>query len=101
MILSLPRSLRGAIFWLHLTAASIAGLVILILCLSGAAMAFLDQALNWAERDARHPGVPTGTTERLTFHEALATASRSPAAGTINLVSVSKDPGDAIAVQTA
>ena len=101
MILSLPRSLRGAIFWLHLTAASIAGLAILILCLSGAAMAFRDQALNWAERDVRHPGLPAGTTERLTFHEVLATASHSPAAGPISLVSIPKDPGEAIVLQTA
>ncbi len=92
---------RSVIFWFHLSAAVLAGVPILIFCFSGAVLASHDQVLDWAERDVRRPGAPAASTARLTFHEALATASRSQPAVAITGLTVSKDPGDAITLTTA
>ena len=76
---------RSVIFWFHLSAAVLAGVPILIFCFSGAVLASHDQVLDWAERDVRRPGAPAASTARLTFHEALATASRSQPARAAHL----------------
>lgn len=49
---------RTVLFWLHLAAGLVAGLVIGVMCLTGAALAFEKQLVAWAERDARHIDVP-------------------------------------------
>jgi uncharacterized iron-regulated membrane protein len=50
-------SIRKIFFWLHLCAGSLAGAVILVMCLTGAALGFEKQILHWAERNQR--SVPT------------------------------------------
>jgi hypothetical protein len=45
--------LRKLIFWTHLTAGVIAGLVILTMSLTGVLLAFQRQVLSWADRDLR------------------------------------------------
>jgi uncharacterized iron-regulated membrane protein len=45
--------LRKLIFWTHLTAGVIAGLVILAMSLTGVLLAFQRQVLSWADRDLR------------------------------------------------
>lgn len=49
---------RNIIFWIHLTIGVIAGLVILIMSVTGILLAFERQITDWADRDLRvdHPG---------------------------------------------
>lgn len=45
---------RQVVFWLHLLAGVIAGGVILVMCITGAALAFEKEIIAWVEREARH-----------------------------------------------
>jgi uncharacterized iron-regulated membrane protein len=56
--MSLPRAARKAIFWLHLAAGLAAGLVILLLALTGALLAYERQILEW--QDGYAPSAPAG-----------------------------------------
>lgn len=59
-------TIRKALFWVHLAAGLAAGLVIAIMCVTGAALAFEDQLVAWAERDARLIPHPAAGAARLT-----------------------------------
>ena len=56
------KTFRKVIFWMHLTAGSTAGIVIFIMCVTGALLSFERQIVEFAERDARevssHSGAP-------------------------------------------
>jgi uncharacterized iron-regulated membrane protein len=45
--------IRKIFFWLHLGAGSLAGAVIVLMCLTGAALGFEKQLVRWAERKER------------------------------------------------
>jgi uncharacterized iron-regulated membrane protein len=45
---------RKCFFWVHLTAGSVAGLVILVMCVTGLLLSFEKQITHWAEQDVRH-----------------------------------------------
>ena len=92
--------IRRIIFWFHLAAASIAGLVILILCISGATLVFASQILDWSVRDARHPGAPAVLSGRLSLDEALAHAVQAQPSMQIAGATLSADLGDAIVLKT-
>ena len=47
------KNFRRVIFWMHLVAGLTAGIVIGIICLTGTALAFENEIVAWAERDAR------------------------------------------------
>ena len=47
------KTFRSVLFWLHLAAGLLAGLVVGIMCFTGAALAFEQEIVAWAERDAR------------------------------------------------
>jgi uncharacterized iron-regulated membrane protein len=51
-------SIRKFFFWIHLTAGSLAGLVILTMCVTGVLLSFEKQITNWAERDVRSVNPP-------------------------------------------
>jgi uncharacterized iron-regulated membrane protein len=51
-------SIRKFFFWIHLTAGSLAGLVILTMCVTGVLLSFEKQITNWAERDVRTVNPP-------------------------------------------
>ncbi len=55
-------TLRKTIFWLHLVAGLVAGLVIGIMSFTGAALAFEKDLVAWAERDAREVTPPENAT---------------------------------------
>ena len=44
---------RQTVFWIHLVAGLISGLVIAIMCFTGTALAFEKELVAFAERDAR------------------------------------------------
>ena len=89
-------TLRKAFFCLHLAAGLVAGLVIAVMCLTGAALAFEKQIIAWAERDARRVAPPAPDTPQLSlgelekkFHEAWPDQRPST-------LTVSVDPHDAV-----
>jgi uncharacterized iron-regulated membrane protein len=63
--------LRSIIFWLHLVAGVVAGIVILVMCATGVVLAFEKEIIAWAERDVRRVEVPAGA-PRLPLDELLA-----------------------------
>lgn len=83
--------LRKTIFWLHLTAGVIAGVVILIMSVTGVLLTYEKQMIAWADRtDAALP--PTGGAARLSIDELMASA-RTVAEGQITNVTVSSVAG--------
>ncbi len=53
---------RQILFWSHLAAGLIAGLFIGIMCFTGTVLAFEDEIVAWAERDARQVITPAEAT---------------------------------------
>lgn len=49
---------RKSLFWVHLVAGVICGVVIAVMCFTGVVLAFEKQLVAWSERDARHVVVP-------------------------------------------
>lgn len=90
--------LRSVLFWLHLAAGLIAGLVIGVMCATGAALAFEKQLVAWAERDARLVEIPASSARlplaELTRRVRTAHPAAHPAA-----VIVSADPRAAVTFQ--
>jgi len=68
---------RKLIFWLHLVAGLIAGVVILIMCVTGAAIAFEKQIIAAAEGPNHRVTPPANTADRLTVDEWLAHSKAS------------------------
>ncbi|WP_164013753.1 PepSY-associated TM helix domain-containing protein [Pyxidicoccus trucidator] len=62
---------RKILFWIHLVVGLVAGLVIAVMSVTGVAIAFEPQLLEWAERDARHVQVPAPDAARLSVDELL------------------------------
>jgi uncharacterized iron-regulated membrane protein len=68
------RRVRKVIFWCHLLAGITGGVVVLIMSVSGALLAFQSQILSYVERDARVVRRPDGSAGRLGAREILAKA---------------------------
>ncbi|WP_342750585.1 PepSY domain-containing protein [Termitidicoccus mucosus] len=60
---------RSALFWTHLAAGIIAGVVIAIMSFTGAALAFEKELIAWAERDIRRVAPPSPDAAPLPFDE--------------------------------
>jgi uncharacterized iron-regulated membrane protein len=87
---------RQTIFWLHLACGLIAGVVIAIMSITGIAIAFEEEILDWADRDAIHV-VPPESGEKLTIeamHQRLLEQRPDFAA---NRVDIPSDPNLAYA----
>ena len=65
--------IRKVLFWLHLTAGAVAGSVILLMCVTGAALGFEKQIVRWAERKQRYVASNRGA-QRLPMETLLAQA---------------------------
>jgi uncharacterized iron-regulated membrane protein len=88
---------RAVLFWLHLAAGLVCGLVIALLCFTGTALAFEKELIGWAERDARRVVAPAPGSPRLGVDEMVARLrSAFPAARPGNIV-VARDPRAAVA----
>ncbi len=91
--------MRKILFWIHLVAGLVAGLVIAIMSFTGVVLAFEQELVAWAERDARRvtaPADPAATRLPLAelqvrVREALPEV-RSPA------ISLANDPGAAVTI---
>lgn len=60
---------RSTVFWIHLIAGLVSGLVIAIMCFTGTVLAFEKQLVVWSERDARTVTPPAPTEPRLSLAE--------------------------------
>lgn len=90
-------NLRLTVFWLHLAAGVVCGLVIAVLCFTGSALAFEKELIAWAERDARQVAPPAPGAPRLGIDELSARLRTAfPDAKPANIV-VSRDPQTAVA----
>lgn len=91
--------LRSVFFWLHLAAGLVAGLVIAVMSFTGAALAFENEIVEWAERDVRRVEAPAHAAPRLPLDELVARAREAVATeARVTGVTVSADPLDAVSV---
>lgn len=87
---------RKAVFWLHLATGLGAGLVIAVLCFTGASLAFEKQIVAWAERDARQVTRPAAGIPRLPLEELLVKFREARPELRPSALMVSADPHDAV-----
>ena len=92
-------ALRKIFFWLHLAAGLVAGLVIAVMCFTGAVLAFETEIVAWAERDVRRVEPPAAAAPRLPLDDLIARArDAADSEGRVTGVTVSADPRDAVSV---
>jgi len=89
---------RKLIFWIHLGAGLVAGLVIAVMSVTGVAIAFEPQLLEWAERDARRVQVPAPAPARLSVDDLLARVRAARPDAQPSGVTVYTEPGAAVLV---
>lgn len=91
-------SFRKILFWLHLCAGLIAGLAIAIMCFTGATLAFEQQLVAWAERDARVVSPPMPPAETQPLDTLLAAARDADVEGRPSALTISSNPRAAVAI---
>jgi uncharacterized iron-regulated membrane protein len=67
---------RTVLFWVHLAAGVVAGLVILVMSITGVALTYERQMGQWADRQLRS-APPTADARRVTVEEVLETVGQS------------------------
>jgi uncharacterized iron-regulated membrane protein len=82
--------LRKTIFWLHLTAGVVAGMVILIMSVTGVMLAYEKQIIAWADRDLRV--APTTNSTRLPIESLLAKVRESNPTNTPTAITLRAEP---------
>jgi uncharacterized iron-regulated membrane protein len=87
---------RKVIFWIHLAVGLTAGLVIAVMCLTGAALAFEKQLVGWAERDARLVALPVPGAPRLSLDELQKKFREARPDGRASALTVTTDPREAV-----
>jgi uncharacterized iron-regulated membrane protein len=93
-------TLRKIIFWPHLVSGVIAGIVIAIMSLTGAAIAFETEIVEWADRDNRRVQVPAADAPRLSVDELLARVKAARPKAQPSGVTVYPEPDSAVLVLT-
>ena len=66
-------ALRQIFFWLHFSAGTVAGVIILVMCVTGAALGFEKQIVHWVQRHERTVAASDGA-QRLSTEALLAQA---------------------------
>lgn len=89
---------RKSVFWVHLAAGLIAGLVILIMSFTGAAIAFQDEIVTAAERGEMQVAPPTPEAARLPLAGLVANAVAAKPRGRPMAVTVYSDPTQSVQV---
>lgn len=85
------KTFRKIICWMHLTAGLSAGIVIFIMCVTGALLAFEKNIIEWAERDARYVSVKSES-EPLGPQEILAAVSKTKPSSKPSSMAKTNDP---------
>lgn len=88
-------NLRKVVFWLHLAAGVIAGIVIGIMSFTGVMLAYEKQLIAWAERDARRV-TPPADAKALSLEDLLAKANGSLPGARPTAITLEADPGLAV-----
>lgn len=91
---------RTILFWMHLVSGLVAGIIIGIMSLTGAALAFEPQLEQWADREARHVQPPAPGAARLSVDELLARVRAAKSGVQPQGVTVYADPESAVLVST-
>jgi len=91
-------SLRKLFFWLHLVAGVVAGVVILIMSVTGAAIAFDKDVVAKAEQEVRKVPAPAAGTSRLALDELLDRAKEKQPVARPSAVTVFADPQAAVSM---
>ncbi len=89
--------LRPVIFWLHLVAGVVAGVIIAIMSFTGAALAFEKEIIAWAERDVRRVSPPADA-KRLPLEDLLARVREQQPDARPSGITVLADPAAAVLV---
>lgn len=89
---------RKILFWMHLSAGVVAGIIIAIMSITGASMAFEPQILDWADRDARQVQLPALDAQRLPIDELLARVRAARTEAQPSAVTVYSEPTSAVLV---
>jgi uncharacterized iron-regulated membrane protein len=87
--------LRNLVFWLHLAAGLLAGIVIAIMSFTGAVIAFEKDLVAWSERDARRV-VPPPAASRVSVDELLRRARETKPDLRPTAIALSADPAAAV-----
>lgn len=91
------KRVRTVLFWLHLGAGLVAGVVILVMSVTGAALALKPQILNAVEKDVRFVAPPVAGS-RLGVQTLLASVQRTRPDARPATVTLQSDPAAAAAV---
>ena len=91
-------SLRKIFFWLHLCAGIVAGIVILIMSVTGAAIAFEKDIVAKDEQEVRKVPAPAAGTSRLALDELLDRAKEKQPGARPSAVTVFTDPQAAVSM---
>lgn len=89
---------RKILFWLHLVAGVVAGVIIFIMSATGAALAFEKEIVAWAERDVRRVTPPAGETRPLGLDVLLAKVREQRSSERPSAITLEADPTIAVAV---
>ncbi len=84
------KKLRKIIFWCHLPVGVIAGLVILIMCVTGVLLTYEKQIISWADTHG-YRSAPAPGAQRLPI-ETLITKARDSRGGNPTAVTLKWDP---------
>lgn len=85
------KKLRKIIFWCHLPVGVIAGVVILIMCVTGVLLSYEKQITAWADTRGYRSAPPTPETQHLPV-ETLITKARESRGATPTAVTMKSDP---------
>lgn len=89
------KTFRKVLFWLHLISGVSAGLVIFIMCVTGALLSFEKNITEFAEREMRYVAAPNETTPHLSVTEILSKVQIAKPEAKLSSVSLSNVPNAA------
>jgi uncharacterized iron-regulated membrane protein len=85
------KRLRKIIFWCHLPVGVIAGVVILIMCVTGVLLAYEKQITSWADTRGYRSAPPTAETQHLPL-ETLVAKAREARGANPSAITLKSDP---------
>ncbi len=91
-------SFRKVVFWLHLIAGVVAGVIIFVMSATGVALAFEKEIVAWAERDVRRVTPPATDAKPLGLDVLLAKLREQRSGERPSAITLEADPTLAVAV---
>ena len=92
------KRLRSILFWVHLSAGVVAGVVILIMSMTGALLAFKPQIQRFVDRDVRIAQPPRDGAARLGVQAMIANLRLMKGEGQLQSIALDSDPASSAAV---